>query len=82
MSRSDLANDTRHPISASGQGRLFRGIDRAQMRHLESPVRWGENLGDDVVAAATIDRHVHHAHVIGLDGDSYRTRGHRRQPTK
>lgn len=44
--------------------------------------RWGETLGDDVVAAATIDRLVHHAHVIGLDGDSYRTRGHRRQPTK
>ncbi len=42
--------------------------------------RWGETLGDDVVAAATIDRLVHHAHVIGLDGDSYRTRG-RRQPT-
>lgn len=40
--------------------------------------RWGETLGDDVVAAATIDRLVHHAHVIGLDGDSYRTRGHRK----
>lgn len=39
--------------------------------------RWGETLGDDVVAAATIDRLVHHAHVIALDGDSYRTRGHR-----
>lgn len=32
--------------------------------------RWGETLGDDVVAAATIDCLVHHAHVIGLDGDS------------
>ena len=42
--------------------------------------RWGETLGDDVVAAATIDRlvhHAHHAHVIALDGDSYRTRAHR-----
>lgn len=36
-----------------------------------------QTLGDDVVAAATIDRLVHHAHVIGLDGDSYRTRAHR-----
>jgi DNA replication protein DnaC len=42
--------------------------------------RWGETLGDDVVAAATIDRLVHHAHVIALDGDSYRTRGHRSPP--
>lgn len=40
--------------------------------------RWGETLGDDVVASATIDRLVHHAHVIGLEGDSYRTRAHRR----
>lgn len=39
--------------------------------------RWGETLGDDVVAAATIDRLVHHAHVIALDGDSWRTRNHR-----
>jgi DNA replication protein DnaC len=42
--------------------------------------RWGETLGDDVVAAATIDRLVHHAQVIALDGDSYRTRGHRTTP--
>jgi DNA replication protein DnaC len=42
--------------------------------------RWGETLGDDVVAAATIDRLVHHAHVIALDGDSYRTRAHRASP--
>ena len=40
--------------------------------------RWGETLGDDVVAAATIDRLVHHAHVIPLDGHSYRTRAHRK----
>jgi len=29
---------------------------------------------------ATIDRLVHHAHVIPLDGDSYRTRAHRTGP--
>ena len=40
--------------------------------------RWGETLGDDVVAAAAIDRLVRHAHVIPLDGDSYRTRVHRK----
>lgn len=40
--------------------------------------RWGETLGDDVVAAATIDRLIHHAHVIALDGDSYRTRAYRK----
>ncbi len=36
--------------------------------------RWGEVFGDDVVAAAMIDRLVHHAEVISLKGDSYRLR--------
>jgi DNA replication protein DnaC len=35
---------------------------------------WGEVFGDDVVAAAMIDRLVHHAEVIALKGDSYRLR--------
>jgi len=34
--------------------------------------RWGEVFGDDIVAAAMIDRLVHHAEVISLKGDSYR----------
>jgi DNA replication protein DnaC len=39
--------------------------------------RWGETFGDDIVAAAMIDRLVHHAEVIALAGDSYRTRTRR-----
>ena len=34
--------------------------------------RWGETFGDAVVAAAMIDRLVHHAEVVSLKGDSYR----------
>ena len=34
--------------------------------------RWGETFGDATVAAAMIDRLVHHAEVINLKGDSYR----------
>ena len=34
--------------------------------------RWGEVFGDDVVAAAMIDRLVHHADVVNLKGDSHR----------
>jgi DNA replication protein DnaC len=34
--------------------------------------RWGEVFGDDVVAAAMIDRLVHHTEVIALKGESYR----------
>jgi DNA replication protein DnaC len=37
--------------------------------------RWGEVFGDDVVAAAMIDRLVHHATVVALKGDSYRLKG-------
>ncbi|MDF1490278.1 IS21-like element helper ATPase IstB [Tessaracoccus caeni] len=39
--------------------------------------RWGEIVSDDIVAAAIIDRLVHHAEVLTLTGDSYRTRAHR-----
>ena len=44
------------------------------------PLRFGGNLevfADDVVAAALIDRLVHHAEVIAIDGDSYRTKARR-----
>jgi len=34
--------------------------------------RWGEVFGDAVVAAAMIDRLVHHAEVVSMKGDSYR----------
>jgi len=37
--------------------------------------QWGEVFGDDTVAAAMIDRLVHHAEVINLKGDSYRLKG-------
>jgi DNA replication protein DnaC len=33
---------------------------------------WGEIFGDEIVAAAMIDRLVHHAEILNLKGDSYR----------
>ena len=33
---------------------------------------WGEIFGDEVIAAAMIDRLVHHAEILSLKGDSYR----------
>ena len=35
---------------------------------------WSEIFGDEVVAAAMIDRIVHHAEILALKGDSYRLR--------
>lgn len=39
--------------------------------------RWGEVFNDDIIAAAMIDRLVHHAEVLPLKGDSYRTKNRR-----
>ncbi|MFC8129899.1 IS21-like element helper ATPase IstB [Streptomyces sp. NPDC057302] len=36
--------------------------------------RWGEVFGDAATASATVDRLAHHAEVVALDADSYRTR--------
>ena len=38
---------------------------------------WGEIFSDDVMAAALIDRLVHHCHIVNIRGNSYRMRQHR-----
>ena len=67
---------------------MFGGGDPAQIAAVAEPVAVAferDDLGvvhepvdhrggDDVVAAAMIDRLVHHAEVISLKGDSYRLR--------
>jgi DNA replication protein DnaC len=37
---------------------------------------WGEILGDEVMAAALIDRVLHHCHLVNIRGNSYRMREH------
>ena len=37
---------------------------------------WGEVLGDEVMAAALIDRLLHHCHIVNIRGNSYRMRQH------
>jgi hypothetical protein len=37
---------------------------------------WGEVFADNVVVAALLDRLLHHAVVIQIDGNSYRLREH------
>ena len=37
---------------------------------------WGDIFGDDVMAAALIDRLVHHCHLVTIRGNSYRMRQH------
>ena len=43
---------------------------------------WGEILGDPVIAAATLDRILHHSTTISIKGDSYRLRARRRLGTQ
>jgi len=59
---------------------LLASVDRIAKRARASVIvtsnkpfgRWGEVFGDATVAAAMIDRLVHHAEVVSLKGDSYR----------
>jgi hypothetical protein len=37
---------------------------------------WGDILGDQVVATVLLDRLLHHAQVVQIEGSSYRVREH------
>lgn len=37
---------------------------------------WGDILGDEVMAAALIDRLLHHCHIVNIRGNGYRMRQH------
>ena len=46
---------------------------------MPAPVDWAGAFGDATVAAAMLDRLLHRATVVGIDGPSYRLRGHQKQ---
>lgn len=70
------------PISRTGAMLFFQVIARRYER--ASTVltsnkgfeEWGEIFGDEVMAAALIDRLVHHCHIVNIRGNSYRMRRH------
>jgi DNA replication protein DnaC len=70
------------PITHTGAVLLFQLMNRRYER--ASTVltsnkgfeQWGEVLGDDVMAAALIDRVLHHCHLVNIRGNSYRMREH------
>ncbi len=45
--------------------------------YLSTRRRWLRYFEDPVVAVAILDRLLHHATVLSIDGDSYRMRAHR-----
>ena len=69
--RLDSNDYSVHPAVIGRRIEVLADLDRIQV-FCEGVGRWGEVFGDDVVAAAMIDRLVHHAEVIALKGDSYR----------
>ena len=70
------------PLPADAAAALFQVISQ---RHLKTSIvlttnraitRWGQVLGDDMLAAAMLDRLLNRSVVLHLDGDSYRLRSH------
>ena len=70
------------PISRTGAMLFFQLMSRRYERAStvltsnKSFDEWGEIVGDDVMAAALIDRLVHHCHIVNIRGNSYRLRQH------
>ena len=66
------------PVSQTGAMLFFQLINRRYER--ASTVltsnkgfeEWGQILGDEVMAAALIDRLLHHCHIVNIRGSSYR----------
>jgi DNA replication protein DnaC len=70
------------PVSRTGAMLFFQLMSR-RYEHASTVLtsnksfgEWGEIFGDDVMAAALIDRLVHHCHLVNIRGNSYRMRHH------
>ena len=70
------------PVSREGAVLFFQLIN-ARHEHASTVLTsnkgfdvWGQVLGDEVMAAALIDRLLHHCHIVNIRGNSYRMRAH------
>lgn len=70
------------PISHTGAMLFFQMVSRRYERAStiftsNKPFEeWGAVFGDEVMAAALIDRVLHHCHIVNIRGNSYRMRKH------
>jgi DNA replication protein DnaC len=76
------------PISRTGAQLFFQLMSR-RYEHASTVLtsnkgfeEWGEVFGDEVMAAALIDRLLHHCHIVNIRGNSYRMRQHRDLATR
>ena len=70
------------PVSRTGAMLFFQLMSR-RYEHASTVLTsnqgfesWGELFGDEVMAAALIDRLVHHCHIVNVRGNSFRMRQH------
>jgi DNA replication protein DnaC len=70
------------PINHAGAVLFFQLMNR-RYEHASTVLtsnkgfeQWGDVFGDDVMAAALIDRVLHHCHLVNIRGNSYRMREH------
>jgi DNA replication protein DnaC len=70
------------PVSRTGAMHFFQLMSRRYeqastvLTSNKSFEEWGEIFGDEVMAAALIDRLLHHCHIVNIRGNSYRMRAH------
>jgi len=70
------------PVGSSGGNLFFQLVNACYERNAMILTsnrgfgEWGEIFGDAVVATALLDRLLHHAAVIQIEGSSYRLREH------
>jgi len=70
------------PITRTGAMLFFQLVSRRYERAStiftsNKPFEeWGDVFGDDVMAAALLDRVLHHCHIVNIRGNSYRMRKH------
>jgi len=70
------------PITRNGAMLFFQLMSR-RYEHASTVLtsnkgfeEWGEVFGDELMAAALIDRLVHHCHIVNIRGNSFRLRQH------
>ena len=70
------------PLERADANRFFQLINRRYTRSSmivtsnKRPSEWAELFGDEVLAAAILDRLLHDAEVLTINGPSWRLRGH------
>jgi IstB-like ATP binding protein len=61
-----------------GSGPVLRRMVVVPLEGNQSVTQWGTVFGDDVIAAAILDRLLHHSHTFMVQGESYRLRQKRK----